>query len=138
YGGRYGKTGVLSIGDSSLLVAQTPAACRSLRLKLLEEAQDMKTDGILLVHSLDADLARHTVQDELGQTAKEWKLVGIWPRGEEGKTAEYLVRLEKDTTPADLIGDLDEWSTQIDAAEYIPFRQRNQPRTEKVLKEEEA
>lgn len=129
YGGRYGRTGVLSIGDSSLLVAQTPQAFRRVRRKLLDEAVEMKkTDGILLVHSTDPELSRQTVQDALSQTTKDWRLVGIWPRGEEVKTAEYLVRLAKKTTAADLIGELDEWSAHIDAAEYIPFRQRSRSR----------
>ena len=132
YGGRYWRTGLLSIGDSSLLVAKTPDATRRLRRKLLDEARDMKkTDGILLVHTTDPELSRQTVQDALTQTARSWKLVGLWPRGEEVKTAEYLVRLRKKTTPADRLGELDEWSAHFDAAEYIPFRQRSTPRGKK-------
>ncbi|HUE97019.1 MAG TPA: DUF4956 domain-containing protein [Longimicrobiaceae bacterium] len=135
YGGRYGRTGVLSIGDSSLLVGYTPQATRSVRRKLLHEAREMgRTDGILLVHTTQPELSRQTVQDALGQTARRWKLVGIWPRGEEVKTAEYLVRLAKETTAADLIGELDEWSAHIEAAEYIPFRQRARPRESKKKK----
>ncbi|MQA91444.1 MAG: DUF4956 domain-containing protein [Gemmatimonas sp.] len=129
YGGRYGRTGVLSIGDSSLLVAQTPEACRSLRRELLNRVDDMKTDGILLIHTTEPELARHTVQDALSETTRDWRLLGISSRGEEVHTAEYLVRLEKKLTPADLIGVLDEWSAHIIAAEYIPFRQRDRPRT---------
>lgn len=129
-GGRYGRTGVLSVGDSSLLVAVSPESCRTVRRKLVGKADDMRTDGILLVHTTDPDLSRQTVQDALSQTTREWRLMGIWPRGEELKTAEYLIRLAKDSTPADVIGVLDEWSTRIDAAEYIPFRQRVRPRPE--------
>lgn len=128
YGGRYGRTGVMSIGDTSLLVAQTPEAIRTIRRTMLDEAADMKTDGILLVHSTDPELARYSVQDALSQSTREWKLIGIWPRGDEVATAEYLVRLAREATPADLLGDLDDWATQIDAAEYIPFRSRAQPR----------
>jgi hypothetical protein len=128
YGGRYGRTGVMSVGDTSLLVAQTPDAIRSVRRKLVGEGADMKTDGILLVHSQEPEMARNTVQDALSMTAREWRLMGIWPRGGEISTAEYLVRLAKDTTPADLIGELDEWSLYIPAAEYIPFRQRDRAR----------
>ena len=134
YGGRYGRTGVLSIGDSSLLVAQTPSATRKVRRKLLEDSEDMtQIDGILLVHTTQQELSRQTVQDALAQTARRWKLVGIWPRGDEVKTAEYLVRLAKKTTAADLIGELDEWSAHIDAAEFIPFRQRAKPRGKKKV-----
>jgi hypothetical protein len=125
YGGRYGRTGVLSIGDSSLLVARTPEACRTLRRQLLDRIEGMVTDGILLVHSTDSEMARHTVQDALSQTTRDWRLLGIVSRGEEVQTSEYVVRLAKDTTPIDLIGTLDDWSAQFDAAEYVPFRQRN-------------
>jgi Domain of unknown function (DUF4956) len=128
YGGRYGRTGVLSIGDSSLLVAQTPRACRTLRRQLLGRVGEMKTDGILLIHTTEPELARHTVQDALTETARNWRLLGISARGESVHTAEYIVRLEKKLTPADLIGALDEWSAHIAAAEYIPFRQRDRPR----------
>jgi hypothetical protein len=128
YGGRYGRTGVLSIGDSSLLVAQNPDASRTLRRELLARAEDMVTDGILLVHAADAELARQTVQDALSQTARDWKMLGIYPRGEEVQTVEYLVRLAKRTSPADLIGLLDEWAAHIAAAEFIPFRRRARSR----------
>ncbi|MEX2570471.1 MAG: DUF4956 domain-containing protein [Gemmatimonadota bacterium] len=128
YGGRYGRTGVLSIGDSSLLVAQTPQACRSLRRQLLGRVGDMKTDGILLIHTTEPELARHTVQDALTDTSRDWRLLGISSRGDEVHTAEYLVRLRKKLTPADLIGALDEWSAHIMAAEYVPFRQRSRAR----------
>jgi hypothetical protein len=134
YGGSYGKTGVLSIGDSSLLVAQTPEAIRTLRRQILDRAKDMVSDGILLVHSTDPELARQTVQDALSQTTRDW---GISPRGGEVGTAEYLIRLAKKTTPIDLIGTLDDWSAHIEAAEYIPFRQRSRPRDEKKAKEKE-
>jgi hypothetical protein len=130
YGGRYGRTGVLSIGDSSLLVAQTPEACRAVRRQVFDRVDDMEADGVLLVHSTDVDMARQTVQDALAQTAKDWRLLGIYSRGDSVHTAEYLVRLVKDATPADLIGSLDDWSTQITAAEYIPYRQRGRSRSE--------
>ena len=130
HGGRYGRTGVLSFGDSSLLVAQTPTAMRSIRRKMLDEVDDMRTDGILLVHSTDPELARFSVQDVLSQATRDWKLIGIWPRGEEVATAEYLVRLAKDATPADLLGDLDDWVGHIEGGEYIPFRRRSRPRGE--------
>jgi hypothetical protein len=131
YGGRYGRTGVLSIGDSSLLVAQTPTAWRTLRRQTLDAADDMKSDGLLLIHTSEPELARHTVQDALSQTARDWRLLGVSARGEQIHTAEYVVRLAKDETPADLIGALDEWSAHIAAAEYIPVRTRNRSRAKK-------
>ncbi|MGH7574920.1 MAG: DUF4956 domain-containing protein [Longimicrobiales bacterium] len=127
YGGAYGRTGVISIGDTSLLAAQTPAARRGIRRQLLDRALDMKIDGILLVHTTDPEMARHSVQDALTETARDWRLLGLVSRGDHVTTAEYFVRLAKRQTPADLIGALDEWSAHIPAAEFIPFRRRNRP-----------
>jgi hypothetical protein len=128
HGGSYARTGVLSIGDSALLVARTPEACRSVRREVIERAGEIDADGVILVHSLDAELARHTIQDALSESAEDWRLLGIFPRGEEVQTAEYLVQLASKTTPIDLMATLDEWSTHILAAEYIPFRQRKRAR----------
>lgn len=128
YGGRYGRTGVLSIGDSSLLVARTPRASREIRREVVARTEDTRADGILLIHTVEPELARHTVQDALRETTVNWRLLGIAARGEEVHTAEYLVELAEGHTPADLIGALDEWSAHISAAEYIPFRLRDQPR----------
>jgi hypothetical protein len=131
YGGSYGRTGVLSIGDASMMVAQTPEARRGIRRQLIGHADDMKTDGILLVHSTDPEMARHSVQDALSQTTRDWRLLGLIPRGEEVATAQYLVRLARKHTPADLIGALDEWSVHVPAAEFIPLRLRRNPRPDR-------
>lgn len=129
YGGRYGRTGILSVGDSRFMVAETPDTRKQLRKRLLDEAEEMKTDGILLVHSDNPDLARHTVQEAFGELAKDWRLVGIAPRGAQLSTLEYLVRLKKKSTPPELVGALGErWSAQVSAAEYIPFRVRSKER----------
>jgi hypothetical protein len=128
YGGRYSRTGVLSIGDRSLLVAQTPEACRSIRRDLVGRVDGLKSDGILLVHSTDPELSRQTVQDALSQIAKDWQLLGMFPRGPDVTTAEYVVRMAKDEAPADLLGAIEEWSTHVAAAEFIPFRHRRHPR----------
>lgn len=124
YGGSYGRTGVLSIGDSALLVAQSAESRRSLRRHLLERAEAFRGDGVLLIHTNEPELTRHTIADALGQSAEEWNLLGMVPRGSDIYTAEYLVRLQKNETPADLIGALDEWSSHVLAAEYVPFRTR--------------
>ncbi len=128
HGGRYGRTGVLSIGDSALLVASTPEACRSIRREALSSAEDMDADGIVLVHSLDADLARQSIQDALAETADDWRLLGIFSRSKEVQTAEYLVHLSKKVSPVDLMATVDEWSAHILGAEYIPVRQRKRKR----------
>ena len=129
YSGSYGRTGVLSVGDPRLLVADDPAAQREIRRRMLDHDDDIRTDGILLVHSSAPDLARNTVQEALGDTARDWRLVDV--RREEGRPAvlEYLVRLKAEITPAELVGALDErWSAQVSAAEYVPFRVRQKKR----------
>jgi hypothetical protein len=125
YGGRYGRTGILSVGDSRLLMAQSPDERRVIRRRVLDKAARMKTDGILLVHSDEPEIARHTVQEALGDMAKEWRLAEVYLRDEGRSTLEYLLRLKKKALPVELMGSLDDrWSSQVDAAEYIPFRTR--------------
>ena len=129
YSGSYGRTGILSVGDSDLLMAQEPSAQREIRRRMLTHEGDMKTDGILLVHSDTPDVARMTVQEALADLASDWRLVDVVRRHDERYTLEYLVRLKKRTSPADLVGALDErWSVQVDAAEYFPFRTRRKKR----------
>lgn len=125
YSGSYGRTGILSVGDPDLLAAEDPRAQREIRRRMLSHEGDMKTDGILLVHSSEPDLARTTVQEALADMARDWRLVDVVRRDDRRHTLEYLVRLKRSTTPADLVGALDErWSVQVDAAEYFPFRTR--------------
>jgi hypothetical protein len=129
YSGSYGRTGILSVGDPELMVADDPGAQRDIRRRMLEHDGDMRTDGILLVHSGAPDLARLTVQEALGDTASDWRLANV--RREEGRPAvlEYLVRLKPEITAAELVGALDErWSAQVSAAEYVPFRTRKKKR----------
>lgn len=129
YSGRYGRTGILSVGESALLLAQAPDQQREIRRRLLRKAEKMKTDGILLVHSENPQRARHTVQEALSEMAKDWRLADIAVRDDGLSTLEYLVRLKKKTVPAELVGSLDDrWSSQVDAAEYIPFRTRSRER----------
>jgi hypothetical protein len=132
YGGRFGRTGVLSVGDPELLVAEEPASQRAIRRRMLEHGDDIRTDGILLVHSREPDLSRTTVQEALGDLARDWRLVEVVPRGDSMFTLEYLVRLKAESQPADLVGALDErWSQQVSAAEYFPFRTRRRKRKKK-------
>jgi hypothetical protein len=125
YGGGYGRTGILSTGDPTLMVAQVPATRKQIRRSLLEEAEDFEPDGVLLVHASDVELARHTVQEALSDLAKDWRLVRVAAREQGLSTLEYLVRLKKKTSPPDLVGAVDErWSAQVRAAEYFPMRLR--------------
>jgi hypothetical protein len=139
YGGRYGETGVLSTGSPDLLSAQTPEQRKEIRRSLLEEAEEMTTDGILLVHAEDAEVARNTVQEALTDMAKDWRLIRIASRADGFSTLEYLVQMKKKTTPIDLVGALDErWSAQVEAAEYIPFRVRERVRDDPASSADEA
>lgn len=125
YGGGYGRTGVMSTGDPGMLVAQLPQMRNRIRQSLLGEAEEIDTDGVLLVHVEDPELARHTVQEALADLAKEWRLARVVDRGHSLFTLEYVVDLKKDTAPADLVGALDErWSEQVLASEYFPVRTR--------------
>ena len=131
YGGRYGETGVVSSGASALQVAHTPEGRRRIRRSLIDETDDIKAEGVLLVHSQTPELARHTVQEALSETAKDWKLVRIIPREGKLATLEYLIRLKKKSTPTDLVGTLAErWSAQVQAAEYFWFHARERKREE--------
>jgi hypothetical protein len=138
YGGSYGRTGVLAVGDGALRVARERDASGRIRRALLGYADDMEPDGILLVHTQDAEQARETVQEVFDEMAKEWRLAGIVPRGEGFSTLEYLVRLREKATAPELVGALHErWTAQVAAAEYIPFRVRRETRVEDQTEEGE-
>jgi len=140
YSGRFARTGVLSIGDPSLLAAQTPEEQRLVRARLLDDARKLGADGILLVHTRGPELARYTVQEALGGLAREWRLVGITGGARDVSTLEYLLRLKKAASPLEVVGALDErWSAQVEAAEFIPFRERKRKRKkkERTLRTEE-
>jgi Domain of unknown function (DUF4956) len=132
YSGRYARTGILSVGPSSLLMAQDPVGQRDVRRRMLDHASEIRTDGILLVHSPAPDVARHTVQEALADMARDWQLVDV-VRHEDGRsTLEYLVRLKNSASAPELVGALDErWGEQVAAAEYVPFRARRKKRGKK-------
>jgi hypothetical protein len=129
YSGRYARTGILSAGPQRLLLAQEPEGQREVRRRMLEQAQEIRTDGILLVHSHQPDLARLTVQEALADMASDWQLVDVVSREDDLFTLEYLVRLKKSASAPELVGALDErWGAQVQAAEYVPFRARRRKR----------
>ncbi len=137
YSGSYGRTGILSAGDPDLMVAQTPEMQREVRRRLLEDADQLRSDGILLVHSPEPDLARQVVQEALGDLARDWMLAEIVRREGGVSTLEYVLRLKKQVMPLDLVGALDErWATQLAAAEYIPFRIRRRKRGKEPAKKQ--
>jgi hypothetical protein len=127
-GGRYGRTGVLSVGDSGLLVAQTPAICEEIRRQVVAESDGLQVDGVLLVHTTDPEVARNAVLEALRQKAEDWRALRTVFRDERLSTARYVVALDKGEDPADLLGSLDDWSGPIAAAEFIPFHERRRKR----------
>jgi hypothetical protein len=125
YGGQYGRTGILSVGDSALVLAREPQQQRDIRRRMLDDDHGIRTDGILLVHTPNSELARMTVTEALGDMARDWTLADIVPREDGLSTLYYLVRLKEDASAPDLLGALDErWAEQVSAAEYVPFRTR--------------
>jgi hypothetical protein len=139
YGGRFGRTGVVSSGDSELMLAVAPEERRRIRRSLLDEAEELKADGILLVHTEKQEVARHTVQEALGEMTKDWTLARIVPRSGELSTLEYLVRMKKKSTPAELVGALAErWGAQVQASEYFWFKAREDSREDDEDEDEDA
>jgi len=125
YRGRYGRTGIFATGDEHLWIGQEFEARKEMREKLKKEAREMKSDGILLVHSPDARAARRVVEECLAEEARDWELVDIPAGPGTFSTLEYLVRLRRRTPPAELLGELDDRSVEeIASAEYIPFRRQ--------------
>jgi hypothetical protein len=122
YSHEYGPRGILNVGDRRLTVAEDPAARSRLQRRLAAEAGEIDAHGILLVHTSDAEAARHAVEASLASVAKDWRLAGVEP-GEAGtETLEFLVELKKKSSVVELLGELDDrWPAQIAAAEFLPF-----------------
>lgn len=115
---------LLAIGDSNLLLARTTGQRDAIRWRLSKEAGDMKTDGILLVHTEDAEAARRALELTLAETSKEWRVIDNFRRRDGVSTFAVLVNIdEKKSDPLALLGELDDrWAGQISAAEYVPFK----------------
>ena len=116
------RQGILSVGEPRLLLGTTPAARRELRRRMLDEVDHLRPDGVLLVHTPSAEAARSLVEEVLFESTREWHRAGRVdnPRGVESLA--YLVRLrKKQARPAELLGNLDECSLHVRAAEYLPL-----------------
>ena len=114
---------LLSVGDFNLMLAQTHEGRTRIRGRLQDMAEDIKTDGILLIHTTEPDSARQVAEVVLSEVGKRW-IFKEPPRGRNGVyTLEAVVRLRKKKTPVDLLGQLeDRWSPTVAAAEYVPFQ----------------
>lgn len=121
-----GVTGLgpmLAMGDPALLPARSSEEREDLRERAAALGEGMKTDGILVIHAADPDAARRSVEISLSGVAKEWRTTEPTRDANGLSRFEVLVRMKKKGDPVDLLGELEErWSTQIAAAEYIPYR----------------
>ncbi|MBW3554509.1 MAG: DUF4956 domain-containing protein [Gemmatimonadetes bacterium] len=113
---------LLSVGDASMLLAGTPEGRHRAHERLEGLAEEIKTDGLLLVHTTDPAAARQVAEVVLTDVAKEWRFRDP-PRGRNGVwTLEAVIRLKKKSSPVDLLGELeDRWSPTVAAAEYVPY-----------------
>jgi hypothetical protein len=111
----------LAMGDTALLkdaAKVTPAQARAM-------AEDMDSDGILVVHAPDAEEARRAVEIALAGIAKEFRITEPKPSAGGLTSFAVIMELAKNGDPVDLLAELEErWTTQIAAAEYTPFRHR--------------
>ena len=116
------ETELLSVGDSGLMIAQNREGRSRVMRRMDELAEEIKTDGILLIHTTEPDSARQVAEVVLSEVGKRW-IFRDPPRGRNGiYTLEAVVRLRKKKTPVDLLGELeDRWSPTVAAAEYIPY-----------------
>jgi hypothetical protein len=112
----------LSIGDIALL-EQEP---RLQVANVMQIAQQMDTDGILVVHAPDAEAGRVALELSLATAADEWRMSPPEPTRAGMHRFDVVVRLARGTDPLDLVDELEErWTGQIAAAEYTPFRRRH-------------
>ena len=116
------RRGILSVGETRLLLGNTPAARARLRHRVLEEVDGFRADGALLIHTSSVEAARSIVEEVLFEGTREWRRAGRLPNPRGVETLAYVVRLrKKEARPAELLGNLDECSVQVRAAEYLPL-----------------
>jgi hypothetical protein len=84
----------------------------------------METDGILLVHSQDAEAAKQAVELSLSKAADDYRISENFRKRNGIATFAVLLRLDdKKGDPLGILGELDErWHEDVLAAEYIPYR----------------
>jgi hypothetical protein len=123
------RRGLLSVGETRLLLGTAPAARAELRRRMLREADGFHAHGVLLVHTPAAEVTCNIVEEVLFESTHEWRRAGSLPNPRGVETLAYLVRLrKKQARPAELLGNVDECSVQVRAAEYLPL---NRDREEK-------
>lgn len=116
------RRGILSVGERRLLLGTTPAGRTGLRRHLLHQADGFRPDGALLVHTPLGEDAQGIVEEVLFESTRAWRRAGRLPNARGVESLAYLVRLrKKQVRPAELLGNLDECSVQVRAAEYLPL-----------------
>lgn len=122
YGGSV-KGSLFSFGDPNLLLSDDATQRDRLRAQLEPRAKDMDVDGVLLVHTDDPEAAVRGAELCVGRIAKDWRLVPEVRRRHHITTFAILMELDgKKGNPLLLLSELDEeFSGQINAAEYMPF-----------------
>lgn len=115
---------ILSVGDDRLMIARTGQQRDAIRWRMAREADQMDTNGILLVHTHDREAAKQRMEVSLGKVAKEWRFVDDFRNHDGVGTFAVLLELsDKKGDPLTLLADIDErWAQEIPAAEYLPYR----------------
>jgi hypothetical protein len=123
YGGSV-RGSLFSFGDANLLLATETEQRDRIRAQLEPRAKDMDVDGVLLVHSDDPEAAVRGAELCVGRVAKDWRIVPEVRRRHHISTFAILMELDgKKGNPLLLLSELDEeFSGQINAAEYMPFQ----------------
>lgn len=137
----YGETqrDILSVGDRNLMIARTGPQRDSVRWRLSREAADMDTDGILIVHAPDRDAAKQRVELAVAKVADDWRISNNFRTRNGMETFAVMLKLkDKKGDPLTLLSEIDEqWSQDIPAAEFVPFRKPAEKKDEKKKKDEE-
>lgn len=115
---------LLSIGDSNMLIARNAKQRDAIRWRMSRESTDMETDGILLVHSYDAEAAKQAVELSLSKAAEDYRIAENFRRRDGVATFAVLLRLDsKKGDPLAILGELDDrWHEDVIAAEYLPYK----------------
>ena len=116
---------VLSVGNPKLLTVREEADRDRVKAMVSEAASGMEeTDGVLLVHSRDAEAARRALEVSLSRLTSEWRMLDEGVPGRKGNiTLAAVLKLQKKVDPAEVLGEIDErWAPYIAAAEFVSLR----------------
>ena len=118
------RSDLLSIGESSFMIARNGRQRDAIRWRMSREAKGMETDGILLVHAEDREAARQAVELSLSKAAEDYRISENFRRRDGIATFAVLLRLnDKKGDPLAILAELDDrWHDDVLAAEYIPYR----------------